>query len=319
MEGMQVSVQIAFSLPETISVEPEVLGRVDALSISGLTGSVVTPNDCEWGTRKFWQDIDWEDIDLVPDLQEPTGLIAQLSEISIDWGWVTSGPEYGVEINAVLLSLDSVAETPKVDIYGWFRGVTNWLQAYTAQVLTPQPADEELASRMIDSWRIVDGNAEKVKSRNPETRLDIPRWTLVTVPIWSASVQFASAGDELPLNWQLLVDSLRALYAKYPRRAVIEAFTALEVTLRDAIRQRVERCGDSTIASVIINQHRTLGPLIKLASDLGVNLPEDLKPPIVELRNSAIHRGEMPVMQDALKVWQVAYSLAQLQSPLPTL
>lgn len=311
--------QIVLSLPELISAQPEVLGRVDPLNISGLTGTVSTPNDCEWGTQKFWDDIDWEDIDYVPDLQRPNGLIPQLSETAIDWGRTTTRPEYGIEINALLLSFDLAPEVLEADIYGWFREVASWLQAYTVQVLTPQSADEELVGRLIKAWRIVDGEVERFKLRHQKRGPDIPKWTLVTAPIWTASVRLASAGDGLPLNWHLLVESLRALYAGHPRRAVIEAFTVLEVTLREAIRQRADRCGDPAVASVIINQRRTLGPLIKLAEDLEIQLSDGLTSSIVELRNRAVHRGDPPSRDDALKVWQVAHALAKLQSPLPAL
>ena len=224
--------QIIFSLPEVISAELDVLGQVDPLNINGLAGTVCTPNDCKWGTLKFWQDSEWREIDHVPKLEKPTGLIPELPETTIDWGWATSGSEYGVEINALLLSLDSPIRSLEVDIYGWFGGVANWLQAYTLQVLTPESADENLVSRSIKAWRIVDNEADEIIWLRPLSSNDFPQWTLVTVPMWTASLRLASAGNELPLNWQLLVDSLRALYVSHPRRAVIEAFTALEVTLK---------------------------------------------------------------------------------------
>lgn len=316
-----MTVQIAFTLPEVISAEPEVLGRADPLNINGLAGTLSTPTENnEWGASEYWHAIDWDDIDYIPDLQGPEELVPQLSDASIGWGRLTTRPEYGVEINALLLSLDTTAEVVKADINGWFGKVANWLQAYTLQVLTTQSADEELVSRLIQAWRIVDGEVERVKwIRREEARHDVPAWTLVTVPTWIASVRHASAGSELPLNWQLLVDSLRALYASYPRRAAIEAFTALEVTLREAIRQRVGQCGDPTVASVIINQRNTLGPLIEQAEGLEIQLPDGLTPSIVALRNRAIHRGESPSQGDAPRVWQIAHALAQLHSPLPTL
>jgi hypothetical protein len=314
-----VTMQIIFSLPEVISAELDVLGRVDPLNINGLIGTVHTPNDCTWGTLKYWQDMEWEDIDDVPDLEKPTELVPELPETAIDWGWVTSSPEYGVEINSLLLSLDSSIRSLDADIYSWFGNVANWLQAYTLQVLAPQSADEKLVSRSIRAWRIVDGEADEIVWLRPMTSNKFPEWTLVTVPIWTASLRLASSGDELPLNWQLLVDSLRALYASYPRRAAIEAFTALEVTLREAIRQRLDQSGDSSAAKVIQKQRRTLGPLIELAADLEVPLPDGFTASIAELRNNAVHKGDLPSQNDALMVWQAAYALVQLHDPLPTL
>jgi len=123
--------------------------------------------------------------------------------------------------------------------------------------------------------------------------------------------------DELPLNWQLLGDGLRALRAGQPRRAVVESFTALEVTVRQAIRSRVEQCGDQAVADIIIAQRNTLGPLLNIARKLGIPLPDDLTSPFVELRNSVVHRGDVPSPGDALTIWQAIHSFAQQQSPLP--
>jgi hypothetical protein len=312
-------VQIAFSPPEVISAVPEILDRVDPVDIGGLIGTVSTPSDRSWPTRKFWKDIDWEWMDFLPDLESPVNLAPPLAERSIDWGHMTTRSEYGVRVNAFLLSLDSDADPLEADVYGWFAAVADWLQAYTRQVLTSQWAERELPGSSLNAWRIVNGEAEKVRCVYRGEDIDTPGWTLVTPSIWVTSLRLASTGSELPLNWQLLVDSLRSLYSGHSRRAVIEAFTAVEVNLREIIRHRVERCGDAAVASVLINQRKTLGPLIKMAEDLGIELPDDLQPSLVELRNNAVHRGQLPSQDEALKVWEAAYTFAQLQSPLPEL
>jgi hypothetical protein len=49
-------VQVIFSLPEVISAEPEILGRVDPLTIGGLTGAVSTPSDDHMQpAREYWE------------------------------------------------------------------------------------------------------------------------------------------------------------------------------------------------------------------------------------------------------------------------
>jgi hypothetical protein len=39
---------------------------------------------------------------------------------------------------------------------------------------------------------------------------------------------------------------------------------------------------------------------------------------IAELRNKAIHRGDLPSRDDAMKVWETVHALVRLQNPLPT-
>jgi hypothetical protein len=318
MELIRMVLQVIFSVPEVISAEPEVLGRVDALTISGLTGTVSTPNDDHLqSARDYWEMVEWEWAD--PSFLEPPSNVSSSipSEAQIDWGWISTKPEYGVNISKLLLSLDSEETYFEADIYGWFRAVTDWLQAYTLQVLAPQSSGDELSGRPIRAWRVANDEAEDATNRYRRSDINIPEWRLVTSQIWKACVRLASAGDDLPLNWQLLGDGLRALYAGHPRRAVIEAFTALEVTIREAIHVRVEQCGDPVVTGAIMNQRSTLWPLINMAKDLGIGLPESLNRPLVDLRNSAVHSGRLPSHSDALRVWQAAHMVSQQYSPLP--
>lgn len=310
--------QVIFSVPEVISADPEVLGRVDTLTIGGLAGTVSTPNDDHLqSARDYWEMVEWEWAD--PSFLEPPSNVSSSipPEAQMDWGWISTKPENGVNISTLLLSLDTEGTYFEADIYGWFRTVTDWLQAYTLQVLAPQSSDDELPSRSIRAWRVANDEAEEATNLYRRRLIDIPEWTLVTSPIWTACVRLASAGDDLPLNWQLLGDGLRALHAGHPRRAVIEAFTGLEVTIREAIHRRVDQCGDPLVTGAIMNQRSTLWPLINMAKDLGIALPGSLNRPLVDLRNSAVHSGRLPSQHDALRVWQAAHMLLQLHSPLP--
>lgn len=311
-------VQITFSLPEVISAEPEVLGRVDSIAISGLTGTVSTPSDNHLqAAREYWEMVEWEWADPA-DLESPVDLAFNLpAGEHVDWGWISTKREYGVGISTLVLSLDSDRTRLEVDIHAWFGTLSDWLQAYTLQVLTPQSIEKGLPSRSIRAWRLGNGGAEEAIHTHPRIRPHAPGWILVTPPIWAASVRRASTGEELPLSWQLLTDGLRALHAGHPRRAVVEAFTALEVTVRQAIRGRVELCGDPAVASLIVKRRNTLGPLLEMARDLGIVLPAALTRSIVEVRNSVVHSGSLPTQRDALTIWQAAHTFTQQQSPLP--
>lgn len=315
--GTKVVTQVIFSLPEAISAEPEILGRVDPAVIGSLTGTVLTPSDDHsQSAREYWQMVEWEWTDPT-DLEPPAELAFTLpTGEHIDWGWISSKPEYGVGINALLLSFDLETGLLDQDIHGWFDMLADWLQAYTMQVLMPQSVEKGIPSRSIQVWGQVNGSVKKIPYIVSPDRLTSPQWTLVTPTIWEASVRRSSTGDELPLNWQLLGDALRALRGCQPRRAVVEAFSSLEVTVRQAVRNRVELCGDQAVADIIIRRRNTLGPLLEMARNLGIALPESLTGRLVELRNSVIHSGSLPSMTDALTVWQAAHVFAQQQSPL---
>ncbi len=310
--------QVIFSLPEAISAEPEILGRVDPVVIGSLTGTISTPSDDHMqSTREYWEMVEWEWADPT-DLEPPVELAFGLpAGQHVDWGWISSKPEYGVGISTLFLSFNLEAGQLEQNIHGWFDTLADWLQAYTMQVLMPQSVEKGLPSRSIQVWGKVNGSVKQVPYLVSSDRLTSPQWTLVTPAIWETSVRRSSAGDGLPLNWQLLGDALRALRGCQPRRALVEAFSSLEVTARQAVGNRVRQCGDQAVADIIIRRRNTLGPLLEMARNLGVMLPESLTKRLVELRNSVIHSGSLPSMTDALTAWQAAQVLAQQQSPLP--
>lgn len=314
----RVVTQVIFSLPEAISAEPEILGRVDPVVIGSLTGTVSTPSDDHiQSAREYREMVEWEWADPT-DLEPPAELAFGLpAGHPIDWGWISSKPEFGVGISALLLSFNLEARQLEQDIHGWFDTLADWIQAYTLQVLMPQSVEKGLPSKSIQIWGKVNGGVKQIPYLVSSDRLTSPQWTLVTPAIWETSVRRSSTGDELPLNWQLLGDALRALRGCQPRRALVEAFSSLEVTVRQAVSNRVKQCGDQAVADVIIRRRSTLGPLLETARTLEIALPESLTRHLVELRNSVIHSGSLPSMADALTAWRAAHVLAQQQSPLP--
>jgi hypothetical protein len=78
------------------------------------------------------------------------------------WGWISTKPEYGVSISALLFSLDHEGASLDVDIYGWFGALTDWLQAYTLQVLVPQATEMVQRSRQVRAWRLVESSSSEV-------------------------------------------------------------------------------------------------------------------------------------------------------------
>src|ERR1035441_89910 len=190
-------VQVIFNLPEVISVEPETLGRSDPVAIGGLQGRVATPRDYPLQpAREYWEMVEWEWADSA-DLEPPAELKFSLPpERYVHWGWVSKAAEYGVGVNALLLTLDSDSSLISGDFHGWYETLTDWLQAYTSQILMPQSVNKGLPSRSIRAWRLMEDGAEGATVLFPQDRPDTPSWILVTPAIWEASVQRSSAGDD---------------------------------------------------------------------------------------------------------------------------
>ena len=193
--------QVIFSLPEAISAEPEILGRVDPAVIGSLTGTISTPSDNHMqSAREYWEMVEWEWADPAG-LDPPAELAFDLpTEHQVDWGWISSRPEYGVGISALLLSFDVESRQLEENIHGWFDMLADWLQAYTMQVLMPQSAEKGLPSRSIRIWGKLNGNVKQIPYRVSSDRLISPQWALATPAIWEISVRRSSAGDDIFLS-----------------------------------------------------------------------------------------------------------------------
>jgi hypothetical protein len=151
-------------MPEAIFAEPEVLGRVDPVAIGGFTGTALTPGDNHLqSAREYWAMVEWEWADPTY-LEQPSGcVIERASQGYINWGWISTKPENGVAVSTLLLALDYEEAMLDVDINGWLRTLSDWLQAYTLQVVAPQTASADLIGRSIRAWRVADGSPGKFR------------------------------------------------------------------------------------------------------------------------------------------------------------
>jgi hypothetical protein len=96
----------------------------------------------------------------------------------------------------------------------------------------------------------------------------------------------------------------------------VEACTVIEVTVRQAVKSRVEQCGDQAVSDLIIGQKNTLGTLLRLARKLEIALPDTLNDVLVTMRNNVVHQGTLPSPDETLLSWQTAYWLIQQHAPL---
>jgi hypothetical protein len=163
-----VVTQVIFSLPEAISAEPEILGRVDPVVIGSFTGTVSTPSDNHMqSAREYWELVEWEWADPT-ELEPPAELAFGLpAGQHVDGAGFSSKPQYGVGISALLLSFNLEAGQLEQNIHGWFDTLADWLQAYTMQVLMPQSVEKGLPSRSIQVWGKVNGSVKQKLSDMP--------------------------------------------------------------------------------------------------------------------------------------------------------
>jgi hypothetical protein len=135
---------------------------------------------------------------------------------------------------------------------------------------------------------------------------------------WEHVLAHTYAGDQPPLARVLLTTAKRAAATGNPRLAVIDAATAAEVALISGLTDRLSAEASPQVAQVLIDRTRMLGPRLDLARDLGMALPDRIRPDLLESRNAVVHRGTTVTDADAQAAITAAAELVDEYESLAT-
>ncbi|TWD82085.1 hypothetical protein FB561_3211 [Kribbella amoyensis] len=122
---------------------------------------------------------------------------------------------------------------------------------------------------------------------------------------WAGILKLVQAGKEPPLE-EILSRDARAAHRRYAtRRAIIDAATALEISLGRYVRDRSDHLPDKQRNR--INDRTALGTWVSIAEESGLPLavPVDRLRELSHLRNDAAHHGSAPSHWDAAQAVQV--------------
>lgn len=174
----------------------------------------------------------------------------------------------------------------------WFERVASWLS-----VLVDQPLD--VAGRLKMS--LTEGENLVVTARigSEFTNASHIAWSApmhrrvepVTEAVWRHAISAASDGALPPVVYQLLAQARVALELEDFRLAIIQAATAVEVSLAQRVERDVETLG-SPLVSALGSERRTLGALVRTLGKV-YDLPAGA-PQFVNLRNRSIHKNHHP-------------------------
>lgn len=135
-----------------------------------------------------------------------------------------------------------------------------------------------------------------------------------------AAFQHAAAGDELPIQHDLLLEAHTALFSDDLRRAVVDAATAAEVVLAQWIRRCLEERGlNSDEALSVTNEANGIAELYRLSNALGLCVTPSKNQVIDRIarpRNLAVHAGEGPSHETARKAFDCAQIIVEEVAPL---
>jgi hypothetical protein len=123
---------------------------------------------------------------------------------------------------------------------------------------------------------------------------------------WQHALAHAENGDLPPAGRTLLAKAVSSLFEENYRSAILDAATAVELTLSKGIENKIKSHGADVKLSELLLKNKTLGALIQLAREFGLVLPANVTPNLVEKRNKVMHQGYIPSQEDANAATEVS-------------
>lgn len=304
--------EIHFAVPfdHALFVEAEVLGAVRTIRIPPYTSRLEFPRDIESGKRALW-----------PPVSAPFKVAKHLPEGH--WGIRSeTSPKLAVEaalvvvlVNAEIdfdLAVNQVGGDHISDVLeavsNWFDSFCHWLWVLTAQSLDPVNPDPKVLhrrSRNVVVTASASGQFSVPASGSPAIKIVMNRTgpaceRLVDRSVLDMAVQ--AAGTPPPMALVLLASARMAARRSDRRRALVDAGTAAEAALSEALR--------------LGGLHQfTLGALVTKAKKRGLSIPSDTQDSLVAPRNNAVHRGRLALSADIDRALEVAEELVWLAQP----
>lgn len=248
---------------------------------------------------------------------EPCGSLKQ-AEIINYWGMVDSFPSGNSSVHRAYLEFDVINIEGAQDIYKEFSAWEELLFKYI-KIFTLQGTDNRLNTIYEPSPRlslyedsalissIGDEGGISLEITMPEGDETLHRDQLIH------SLEAASKGKNLKLEYLLLLNSLEARGKNDFRMAVIEAANAVETCLHSRIMKEW-RARDIAFVDVLMKKFRMLGGKISLSREMGI-LPNGFNQSFGDLRNKVMHDGFFPDKKAASKMISEAMELLKYVEP----
>jgi hypothetical protein len=226
--------------------------------------------------------------------------------------------EFAVAANEVTYNDDSrgrgAATSPALDeLFGqidvWFDHLRTWVE-----VIGDQDADPSSPMQLVQTpgggltLVTVEGETTSVPRKGNVIQIVVQQIEPVTLPVLRKLVGLANR-QAVPGDAHLLLRDARGQSRRgYERRAVIDAATAVELSLANYCQ---------AVAGNNAGDQLTLGKYVKKANAAGAKLPSKTYPDLVKVRNDAIHKHKTPTTSESHKALTLARQIVGRLEPLP--
>lgn len=262
-------------------------------------------------------------------LLEPPSTLSEYFRVgqrAVEWGYQL-GPDEPAFINAAYLVIPSLSESNSVELTtignhiaesypAWFDLLCDQLEVLTKQDLR--------AEGRTSSWFYTLHLAAQSSNAPEWFRAENGPWqgwirfpnkaTAASVDLWNAALSATSRGEQPPLEHLLLRDARHALWRGTLRTCVIDAATAVEVTVTAVLeRNRPAKLNSERQ----VETPSALGPKLQLCGWLGIQLPYSaLRKDLVKVRNLAVHAGVVVTLDQAKRALELATHIVEQYSPI---
>jgi len=320
------------ALPVPIDVDFTTLGTRTRVRIAGHEGEICLP-------RLVWE----AGSDQRPSLDAPSVRgVRQVVEWNrtpdqrIDWGrawqWNPQNRTGCAGVDHALLriatsdvsenALLSIAKVVEGSLDVWYETVTDWLEVLTWQDLDHRHRLRNVHSRSCcgtAGWLAAIGKGRyRTAFFNPPISVVVgDRDASATPAQWRWAIRAANGARSVPSDHLLIRDARNAARRADVRRAVLDAATAVEISLAHFLDGRLAGANEPFVVQRLLRQNRELGARTRVAADAGFVLPDSVQPDLIDVRNRVIHANDVPSPAAARRAVEIARTVVYLQTPLP--
>lgn len=237
----------------------------------------------------------------IPDSRRPATALHRVAMTDVD------GPSYDGH-RSWCTANHQLAE----QVNDWFDSVRTWAEVLTGQDLDP-------SHRVYDAESVGGGLTfiEPPHDGALGFTYAMPHIRPLHAQEWAGILRFVRDGRQPPLEEVLSRDARAAHRRNANRRAIIDAATALEITLGRHVRSVADQLPEAQRNR--INQRTALGGYIDIAeqSHLQLAVPVDRLRWLNNLRNDAAHRGATPGHLDTYSGVQIMIDFLTSYGQIP--
>ena len=214
---------------------------------------------------------------------------------TLSWGKPLTYPEGNSCVELLALSIECAKEQVSDYAQRIYASIQKWFDAFISHLIldTKQSTERNENSNLynsilelMDDTYISENKVINIFVRFSDVEMYASEKNIIK------AISFASSGKELLLEYQMLLSAYEAIQSNQNRRAILDACSAMEITMVNQINQY---CQSKEIPSdILINKYRFLGERIELLKRIGCSLPDDdYKAIVVDPRNALIHNKEI--------------------------